>query len=98
MSAPIIKTFLVKAKVRAVFTEMVVFPSPLIDEEIRMTGHFSFLLKKYLILEFRILKDSANEERSFTPTVSLSPYSILGISATTGISLAISITSYLECT
>ena len=51
MSAPTNNTFLVCAKVSAVFTEMVVFPSPLIEEEMRITGHLFSLLKKYFTLE-----------------------------------------------
>ena len=35
MSAPTNNTFLLCAKVSAVLTEMVVFPSPLIEEEMR---------------------------------------------------------------
>ena len=62
MSAPISKTFLVCANVSAVFTEMVVLPSPFIEDETNITGHWSFLLKKYLVLDTKILNDSAKEE------------------------------------
>ena len=64
MSAPISKTFLVCANVSAVFTEMVVLPSPFIEDETNITGHWSFLLKKYFFYLFGHRLTSLNVTRA----------------------------------
>jgi hypothetical protein len=90
------QNFLVCANVSAVLTEIVVLPSPFTEDEIRITGHELWLLKKYLIFENNIRNDSAKTDKSFFPTTFSAPFVIFGISPTTGISLAIFWMSCLE--